>query len=101
VFAIDASREGAVLKVRLRPAAPRAGLVGEHGDGSLKATVRAAPERGRANEELLALLAEALDLPRGAVELLAGEASREKRVRFRGVAAEDLRGRLARALEAK
>ena len=51
-------------------------------DGSLKVKLRAVPEKGRANEELLAVIAEHFKVPKGNVELLSGETSRRKRVRI-------------------
>ena len=67
------------LPLKVVPKASRdriAGWVGER----LKVQVRAAPERGRANAAVEALLAEALGLPRRAVRVVAGRASPEKLV---------------------
>jgi hypothetical protein len=59
------------LKVVARASSDRvAGWVGER----LKVQVRAAPERGRANEAVVGVLAERLALPRGAVRIVAGHA---------------------------
>ena len=46
----------------------------------MQVRVAAAPADGSANEELLRLLAKALDVPRSAVELVSGQANRHKRV---------------------
>lgn len=91
---IDGTREGPVLRVRVRPQAPRAGLDGEHGDGSLKVSVRAPPERGRANDEVVEVIAAALGLARAAVEVVGGGAARQKRVLVRGLTVEDVRARI-------
>lgn len=48
--------------------------------GRLTVHVRAVPERGAANEELLEYLATQLDIPKLYVSLLAGATSRMKRV---------------------
>jgi uncharacterized protein len=63
----------------VKPGARKRGILGVH-DGALRVTVTAAPERGRANDDVIALLAEALDLPRDAVEILSGASSRSKTV---------------------
>jgi uncharacterized protein (TIGR00251 family) len=63
----------------VKPGARKRGILGVH-DGALKVTVTAAPERGEANEDVIALLAEALDLPRDAVGILSGAASRSKTI---------------------
>jgi uncharacterized protein (TIGR00251 family) len=89
----------ALLHVRVKPQARRAGLVGRHGDG-VKVAVRAAPERGRANEELLQVLAACLGVAPAALELVSGAGSQDKRVRVHGVDEVELRRRLEAALRA-
>jgi uncharacterized protein (TIGR00251 family) len=73
-----------ILRIRVKPNAKTSGLVGRHGD-AIKITVRAAPERGRANDEVLNVLAGVLQLPTSALELVAGPASPDKRVRVHGL----------------
>ena len=51
--------------------------MGRHGD-AWKVRVTEAPERGRANEAVLRLLAETLALPRTALTLVSGHGGREK-----------------------
>jgi uncharacterized protein len=86
-----------LLAIRVKPNAKRAGLVGWHGD-ALKVAVRAAPERGRANDELLEVLASALDLPEAALTLATGASSQNKRVRVVGLQPAELRRRIDKAL---
>jgi hypothetical protein len=81
--------------VIVSPGASRSELVGRHGDG-WKAHVAAAPERGRANEALLALLAEKLDLPRSRLELFAGATARRKVVEVAGLDLDEIARRLDR-----
>lgn len=85
------------LRLRVRPGSRREGIVGVHG-GALKLAVSVAPERGKANERVVELLAELLDVPRGAVEITAGAASPDKVVVVSGLGADELRRRLAPAL---
>jgi uncharacterized protein (TIGR00251 family) len=87
-----------LLDIRVKPRAKRAGILGRHGS-ALKVAVRAAPERGRANAELVQVLAQALGLPAAAFELVAGATSQDKRVRVSGVTAEDLSHRIDAAVE--
>ncbi len=89
--------EETFLLVRVKPRAKRAGLVGRHGAG-VKVAVRASPERGRANEELLLCSAVVLDLPPGSVEIVTGATSQDKRLRVLGMNAEALEQRLEAAL---
>jgi uncharacterized protein len=48
----------------------------------LKVKVTAAPEKGRANEEICVLLAEYLGVPKRNVEMIHGHTSPQKRVRI-------------------
>lgn len=91
------TEDAPTLRVRVKPRAREAGLLGRHGD-ALKVAVRSAPERGQANTELLQVLARILGLPASALELAAGSGSQDKRVRVHGVDAADLRRRIAQAL---
>ena len=84
------------LRVRVSPGAARAEIVGRHGD-AWKVRVTAAPERGRANEAVLRLLAETLAVPRDAVTLVSGHGGREKIVELNGVGPALIERRLASA----
>ena len=68
---------GTRLRLRVKPGARKNAILGVHG-GALKVSVTAPPERGKANEAVVALLAKALDVPTSAVEIVAGEASKDK-----------------------
>jgi uncharacterized protein len=86
---------GAVrLRVRVAPGARRSEVVGRHGD-AWKLRVRAAPERGRANDEVVELLADRLGLVNAQVRVVAGHASRDKVVELDGLAFDDAERRLA------
>jgi uncharacterized protein (TIGR00251 family) len=65
------------IKVTVSPGAARTKLVGRHGDG-WKARVAAPPERGRANEALVELLAVALEVPASAIRIVGGRSGRAK-----------------------
>ena len=72
------------LKLRVLPGARRPGFAGRHGD-AWKVRVAEPPEDGRANEAVLRLLAETLDVPRGSVALVSGHSSRDKIVTLDGL----------------
>src|SRR5213593_1905846 len=84
------------LRVRVSPGAGRTALVGRHGDAG-KVRVTEAPERGRANEAVLRLLAEALTLPRTALTLVSGHGAREKIVELTGIGPALIERRLSSA----
>jgi uncharacterized protein (TIGR00251 family) len=66
---------------------PRAGRSGFAGwrDGSLIVKLAAAPVEGAANDELIALLAKTLRLPKRAITIVSGERARTKRIRIAGI----------------
>ncbi len=70
--------------VRVRPRAGRSVILGRRADGSLEVALRAAPEGGKANAELIRLLAKALAVPASDVAIVRGAAARAKIVRVIG-----------------
>lgn len=72
-------RDGTVLAVRVVPGASRAEIVGLHGD-ELKVKVCSPPVDGRANEELLEVIAQALALRPRQLSVIGGHTSRSKQV---------------------
>jgi len=72
------------LALKIIPNAPRNEIVGWLGP-ALKVKVHAPALEGRANDELLAFLAEILGVPRRSVTLLRGDKSRQKLVQISGL----------------
>ena len=70
---------GTLLHVRLKPGARKNEILGVH-DGALKLGVVARPVKGQANRGVVKLLAKLLDLAPTAIELVAGNTSRDKTV---------------------
>ena len=96
----DVGSDGSVvLRLHVVPGAGRTAVTGRHGD-ALKVRVAASPERGRANDACVALVASTLGVSPGQVELVSGPESRSKRVRVAGIEAEDVRRLLAAAVGA-
>ncbi len=83
-IAIQAHPEGATLAIRAQPGAKKNAIGGEQG-GALKVAVSAPPEDGRANEAILDLLRETFQLKRSRLEILKGQANRNKIVLIRGI----------------
>ena len=81
------------LKVKAVPGASRSEIVGRLGE-ALKVRVAAPPEGGKANREILELLAERLGLAAADVTLVSGAASPAKVFALRGVSAEQAWARL-------
>jgi uncharacterized protein YggU (UPF0235/DUF167 family) len=72
------------VRLRVSTGAGRAAVVGRHGD-AWKVRVTEAPERGRANDAVVQLLATVLALPRDAVAIVSGHGGRDKIVELTGV----------------
>ncbi len=94
--ALRADGDGTVIRIRVVPRASRTRLAGLHGD-LVKLRVAAPPVEGRANEEVVAHLADALGLRARDLALVAGDRSRTKTVRVAGLAPPDVARRLADA----
>ncbi|MBL8982864.1 MAG: DUF167 domain-containing protein [Gemmatimonadetes bacterium] len=75
--------------VHVQPRATRSEVVGCHGD-ALRVRLQAPPVDGAANEALVELLADTLEVPRRAIALVAGHTARRKVVEV----PEDARARL-------
>jgi len=85
---LRAHEAGVTLAVRAQPGAKKAAVTGIYGEGAtaqLKIAVHAPPLEGRANQALVAFLAETFSLPKNSVELMTGELSRSKVFLLHGV----------------
>jgi len=81
------------LEIRVIPRAGRTGLAGLR-DGALLVRLAAAPVDGAANDELIALIAKSLRIPKRDITIVAGERSRTKRIRIAGIDREQALARL-------
>lgn len=88
---------GVEIAVFAQPRASRSRLVGEH-DGRLKVQLAAPPVDGAANDALVALFVEVLELPRRQVGISAGQTGRRKVVRVEGVGLEQVESSILQAL---
>jgi uncharacterized protein (TIGR00251 family) len=78
------AREGdLVLDIKAVPRSRMAEISDVMANGVLKIKVVAAPEKGRANEEICVLLAEYLGVPKRNIEVMHGHTSPQKRVRIK------------------
>jgi uncharacterized protein (TIGR00251 family) len=87
-FAQDVA-DGCTLSVRVHPGARKNSVTSVHAD-AVKIALTAPPVDGKANEALIAFLADALRLPRARVALVAGATSRAKMVRITGKSAAEV-----------
>ncbi|MBI4815730.1 MAG: DUF167 domain-containing protein [Deltaproteobacteria bacterium] len=82
---MSVTRDGAIiLEVAVVPRASRSRIVGQH-DGRLKIQLDAPPVDGAANEALVELVADRLELKRSHVSIIRGQTSRKKALRVEGI----------------
>lgn len=75
---------GTVIRIRVTPRAGRSEVAGVR-QGTLLVRLAAAPVDGAANDALVVLLADLLDLPRRAISIVRGQRGRDKHVRIDGL----------------
>jgi len=79
-----ADGDGVTLRLHIQPGAKKTEVVGMHGE-ALKIRLAAPPVDGKANDCLIAFLADQLGVAKAAISLVGGDTSRAKRVRVSGV----------------
>jgi len=84
---------GVVFAVKVVPGSSRTTVSGLL-DSMIKIKVAAPPEKGKANECLIAFLAKQLGIRKNAIDILAGQTNPVKQVRVAGLSAATLRERL-------
>lgn len=82
-----ATADGVRLRLKVRPQARRAGIDGvvpDRDGEALSVSVTAAPEDGKANAAVIALLASALEVTKSAISVTQGAAARRKTIHVAG-----------------
>lgn len=92
VFTQD-TPDGCTLNVRIHPGARKNAITGTH-DSVLKISLTTPPIEGRANEALIAFLADQLHLPKSRIALITGATSRSKTLRITGKSAAEVQAAL-------
>jgi uncharacterized protein (TIGR00251 family) len=87
------------LHVRVQPRASRNRIAGRHGD-ALKLQVAAPPVDGAANQAVIALVADWLQVARRSVAIVQGQASRDKVVQIATEVPAELAAQIRRAVAA-
>jgi hypothetical protein len=90
---IQSTPDGIIISIRVIPRAHESGLAGMRGD-ALLVRLQAPPVEGAANIELVDIIAAALHVPKRMVSIVAGNHSRQKRVRVSGIDAATAASRL-------
>jgi len=87
------SPAGTTFAVKVHPRAKRNAITGEVGD-ALKLALTAPPVDGKANDACIDFFAKLLKVPRSSVTIAAGQTSRNKVIRVKGLSADEVRERL-------
>ena len=97
-FEITDAKSGAACPVRVTTRATEAEIVGVDDEKILRVRLVASPAGDpSANEELISLLSEFLEVEAGNIEIVAGEEGREKLISIDGVSVEDIDEKLSQA----
>lgn len=94
---LTADHDGVLLPVHAQPGARRNGVVGVHA-GRLKVAVTQAPEKGKANDAIIEVLADNLSLKRSQISLASGPTNSRKVFRIRDLTVDELADRIATCL---
>jgi uncharacterized protein len=81
------TEQGTVIRIRAQTRARRTAILGQR-EGALRIAVTAAPEKGKANQQIITLLGKTFSLTKSSVELIAGRTSRHKQFLLHGLSIE-------------
>jgi uncharacterized protein len=90
---LSAAGADLVLSLHIQPGAKKTEVVGLHGE-ALKLRLSAPPVDGKANEALIAFVADILGVAKARVSLVSGASSRAKRLRVSDYSAATARQKL-------
>jgi uncharacterized protein (TIGR00251 family) len=98
-YHLHQGRKGAALAIRVTPRASKNEITEISSDGTVRIRLTAPPAEGKANEALIAFLAEVLDVPRSSLEIVAGQTGRDKLISVLDLDAASVQERILRRLE--
>ena len=87
---IKKSERGVLLFFKAQPRSSKTEIVGLYGEEYLKIKIKALPESGKANEELIEYLADIFDVSKSKLRLLQGRSSVMKSVEVLNVSMDDV-----------
>ncbi|VAX37442.1 hypothetical protein MNBD_PLANCTO02-3420 [hydrothermal vent metagenome] len=90
---IEQIKEGLLLPVRAQPSGKKNAITGVH-NRCLKVSVTQIPEKGKANDAFVKVLAKLLKLKKSQISLYRGNTSQQKKFLITGIALEELQMRL-------
>ncbi len=82
-------KEELTLKIKVEPRSSQSGVAGPYGD-ALKVKLTSPPVEGKANKELIEVLAKEFRISKKNVEIISGQSSKNKIVKLFGVSRTEL-----------
>ena len=82
-FLLNQTEQGVEIRVKVVPGSSRTRIAGTLG-GMLKIKVAAVPEKGKANQSLIAFLAKLLSVKKNDIEIISGKTNPVKVLRISG-----------------
>jgi uncharacterized protein (TIGR00251 family) len=92
-LSVNKENRGSRLAAKVTPNAGSNEITGFR-NGVLLVKVAAPPDKGKANRELVEIIAEKLEIKRSAILIIKGQTSRHKTIIIEGMTAEELQKRL-------
>ncbi len=78
------NNDSLIINIKVEPRSSKSGIAGTYGDG-LKVKLTSPPVEGRANKELIEVLAKEFGIKKKDVEIISGKKSKNKIVKLIGV----------------
>lgn len=78
------------FSVRVVPRASKSAIAGEY-ESALRVRIASAPVDGAANDELIRFLAKTLGIAKSSVAIIAGNTSKNKRIRVAGITSAEVK----------
>jgi uncharacterized protein (TIGR00251 family) len=97
-YRLHDGQKGAALAIRVTPRSSKNEIAEILSDGTVRIRLTTPPVEGKANEALVAFLAEILDVPASKVEIVAGATGRDKLVSVIDLDADTLHSRIIQHL---
>jgi len=86
---MPSNKENALtLNIKVEPRSSKSGIVGPYGD-ALKVKLTSPPVEGKANKELIEVLAKGFSISKKNIKIISGQSSKNKVVRLNGVGSAD------------
>ena len=78
---IKKTEDGYLLSLRVEPRSSKSEIIGIHGE-RLKIKIKSPPVDGKANKEVIAFLADKLNVKKACISIVSGKSSRDKVVKI-------------------